>query len=1759
MSTYRHGFILALFLFCMAVNSPAARSPQDRMAVFLELEEEPAVRTYLRAKESSAPGLNAVAVEARATVSARTQMGRIVAAQDRLRRALTQTGVSVSELYGMQHTASGLAVLVAPDDVPLLRMLPGVRQVRPIRPMQPNPVATPDASIGATAAWQWASTNLTGAGVRLGIIDTGLDYLHADFGGPGSGYEQNDGTRIDDLPGLFPNAKVAGGYDFCGDDYDGYTIPRPDPDPMDCDGHGTSVAGVAGGLGVTTNGTPFHGSYNTNTPLQFLRIPPGVAPGATLYGLRVFGCSGSTFLVPQALDWAVDPDGDGVYTDRLDVVNISIGSYFSPPDDLSFLAIENASLAGVMVVQSAGNDYDTFFISGCRGERSVVTAAALHDTYFALALRLRSPSSITGLYEAAGAEFGPPPSASILTNVVYADPPLAGTPLINAAAVNNNICLVDRGSYDFVVKVKNAQNAGARAVIVANNRAGSPATMGGSDPSITIPSLMISQTDGGLIKSNLAGGVKAEVSGDAAMFLTSRADTIVDYSSQGPALNGILKPDISAPTEVMAPKTGTGSEGGNFNGTSCASPVAAGAMALLKQRFPTATLEELKALMLNSASHDLYALTNGVPPRWQPSRAGAGRLDLTNALNASLIAYSTNFPGTVHGSFDLLAAGSVTQMERQVRIVNRSGAVQTLRLGYESLADVPGAAYSFPWGTNVVLAAYASTTLPVRLTAAPNQLRNAHAPAVAETQPTSDGALPRHWLSEESGYMTIQPAAGATLRLALHAVVRPASVLSCTSTQITLGAVTGTVNLALTGQGVRTGSSFPSNWVSLTSAFALHWRSTNQAVYGSVRGCGIMTDWPALQTVGGSFSNAWIAFGVALTQPLPSLNACRLEAHVDLNGDGLADRILRSDSYSLVSDDPSDVFGTWVKDLGTDESVFQADLHGVAATGLPTAVFHSGAYFLLARAGDLGLSATNTRFQYHMETVVDGFSRDRTPRRAYDAFNPGLAYPSMPGRFLFDAQPCTNILIRYDRSACQRDGVEGVLLLHHLNAPGQQAEFIPLLQTNLVSGPLYVSRTGSHAWPFASWLTAATNPCDAARAANDGAVIYMTNGMYNLTGPVELNKGVILQSMQGALVTTLNGRGLNRCLELNHSNARVVQVSISNGAAAYGGGVFIQAAGGRMEDCRIVNNAASQSGGGVYMDRAGVLERCALEANMAADRGGAVYLKAGGSLKSCLLARNQAAGDGGGAFCSEGGELLSCTGRLNQTQNHGGAVMLDYGGTVLGGHFQVNTGQWGGAISCYYGGYIANAAFVSNYASAAGGALNLDHGGVVSNCVMRGNKAWDGGGAVCYFGGTLIDCSIEGNAASYGGGVLCWGASDHGYVQGCTIRSNGCANNGGGIRLYWGGIVRDSVIAYNRANYGGGVNAEGSSGLVERCVVYGNFATNNGGGIDLNGKSRVVDCAISNNTAPYGGGFMLSGEALVNRCRIMKNIGSSYGGGAYVNSGARMYNSLVSGNSSFRGGGFFCWYGGDFINCTMVSNNATGDGGGAWNDNGGRYTNCIVYFNTAPKSPNYTNTVAAAVAFTRTCSFPLPAGSGNLTNTPMLSFAATNYARLQTGSPCIDQAVVLDWMAGENDAAGLKRIVGAAPDIGAFEYPFTGSGVPADWLMTHSLFTDGSSDYADDDGDGLNNYAEWRSGTDPRNGASCLRLTRSSSVPGSGLVLQWASVDGKRYRVARTTNLMAGAFPVLLYTNLLGVAPLNTVTDAAVSGSGPWLYRIGVE
>ena len=196
--------------------------------------------------------------------------------------------------------------------------------------------ATEVASIvKADTVWNLLDTNgqkITGRGIKIGIIDTGVDYTHPDLGGC-----------------FGPGCKVAGGYDFANDD----------PDPMDDKGHGTHVAGIAAGQGDVN----------------------GIAPDAEIYAIKVLAANGkgTTETVLQGMDWAIDPNADGNPSDHLDVINMSLGANINDPDSPTSTKADEASDAGVTVVVSAGNNGPNGDSIGSPGSsRKAITVGALY-------------------------------------------------------------------------------------------------------------------------------------------------------------------------------------------------------------------------------------------------------------------------------------------------------------------------------------------------------------------------------------------------------------------------------------------------------------------------------------------------------------------------------------------------------------------------------------------------------------------------------------------------------------------------------------------------------------------------------------------------------------------------------------------------------------------------------------------------------------------------------------------------------------------------------------------------------------------------------------------------------------------------------------------------------------------------------------------------------------------------------------------------------------------------------------------------------------------------------------------------------------------------------------------------------------------------------------------------------------------------------------------------------------------------------------
>jgi hypothetical protein len=315
---------------------------------------------------------------------------QIAAAQAALMPQLASLNARV--LFQTSLVYAGVAVSIPAGQLDRLRALPGIARVEAIPPKLPSDIVLSKPA-GATPAL--AAIAATGLGLRIGLIDRGIDYTHADFGGPGTpaAYIANDPTVIE--PGSFPTAKV-NGFDFAGDSYDasaalGSSTPAPDLDPRECiqpdahAGRGTIAAGLAAGFGVAADGTTYHGPYGPGVDLSTLRVPPGVAPEAQLYALKVFGCHGSTTLLTQAIERAVDPNSDGNPADHLDVLIISVGTPFGSDEDPDAIAINNAVRAGVVVVVAAGDDLQTFYSVDSPASASLAIAVGATDASGAVA------------------------------------------------------------------------------------------------------------------------------------------------------------------------------------------------------------------------------------------------------------------------------------------------------------------------------------------------------------------------------------------------------------------------------------------------------------------------------------------------------------------------------------------------------------------------------------------------------------------------------------------------------------------------------------------------------------------------------------------------------------------------------------------------------------------------------------------------------------------------------------------------------------------------------------------------------------------------------------------------------------------------------------------------------------------------------------------------------------------------------------------------------------------------------------------------------------------------------------------------------------------------------------------------------------------------------------------------------------------------------------------------------------------------------
>ena len=434
---------------------------------------------------------------------------------------------------------------------------------------------------GAKRVWERVSTQkITGKGVLVGVIDSGLDKDHLEFSEQG---------------------KIKGGYNFVNNN----------EDFSDFEMHGTHVAGIIGGKGSK--------DYQRGMAYEASFMIYKVFNGESLEAVN---------LVP-AIDRAVE--------DQCNVINLSLaspGPFESKGGYAHATAIKNATKAGVIVVAGFGD-------WGSRGKvlcwtsgslacsEDAIAVGATDDRTFQI-LKIASPKQNSKLIAGRRATFTPP-----------FDKSLNGIPLVNCGFgyiddfrkidVKDKIALVMRGPIDdkpltFREKVENAMEAGAKAIIIYNHTPSElmvPAVYTNEDPNSVqlIPTVFITKEDGELLLSLIDNNLKLE-------FEDGGGVSISDFSSMGPTVDACFKPEISAPGSSIFSTVPGGY--GIASGTSMASPMIAGLAALIKEVHPDWKTMEVKSALMNTATI-IKNPYNGKPITFLLQ--GAGEADVSKALN----------------------------------------------------------------------------------------------------------------------------------------------------------------------------------------------------------------------------------------------------------------------------------------------------------------------------------------------------------------------------------------------------------------------------------------------------------------------------------------------------------------------------------------------------------------------------------------------------------------------------------------------------------------------------------------------------------------------------------------------------------------------------------------------------------------------------------------------------------------------------------------------------------------------------------------------------------------------------------------------------------------------------------------------------------------------------------------------------------------------------------------------------------------------
>ena len=909
-----------------------------------------------------------------ATADRRAHAKALRSSQGRLDARISKLGGKVLDRY--QYAYNGIKVRVTGAQLARLAKLPGVVGIRRVQTYKPTNVnAIP--YVGAPSAWQ--TSGATGAGTTIAIVDTGIDYSHADFNGTGVTlpFDQNNPTIIE--PGSFPTGKVIAGYDFAGNDYDaegdnGSTTPTPDPDPLDCYGHGTHVAGTAAGQGVLADHSTYSGPYDPSIysdPTTF-GIGPGVAPEAKLVALKVFGCAGSTDLVIDALEWVAAYNV--AHHDGIDVVNMSLGGVFGSNDDPDAVATNNLVSMGVVVVAAGGNASAVPFILDGPGAATKAISVTALDAFPVMPMAivdLPSGPDINGNNQNAY-------PALPVSGTLHVVPNGTGGVSLGCAAGDydagsaGKIVAIKRGVCAFVDKGAAAQAAGAIGIVLINRDDTAPGdlpTFIGYNPELfEIPMVGVDKTAQPTLLANEGASITLVDNGSQP---NPTYQEIAAFSSSGPRYgDNWLKPDVAAPgVSLISALIGSGWNGTTNSGTSMATPVTSGSAALVIQKHPGWSPLKVKAALSNTADTSSAKIVD-----YDPLRAGAGVVQVDRAVNT--VGLATTSQGTASLSFGYEPLDGAYRETKEITLWNTGSKAITYNLaGSSPLVSI--------WPSSVTVRGHDSKDVKVTASLSKDQVAalpsadqfvtgafgelNSLSGAITAT-PTSSGAgiypLRVAYLLVPRGLSDVEATSGRSWHKwgikPQHGGWNPDPILDANLRIRNGGIHDGFADLYAFGDFDQPGDGTHGTDVRVTGVQALP--------------AEILTGTPDPGDRGIQFViNMWDRFST----PAPN----EIDVAVDTNNDGEVD-------YYVVGIDEGALFADAFDGLYISV-IFDADFNPIDAW-LANAPLNGSTIILPALASDLGLTAGAGSFSYSV-AAFDGFTltadeTDASP--VFDVFDP---------------------------------------------------------------------------------------------------------------------------------------------------------------------------------------------------------------------------------------------------------------------------------------------------------------------------------------------------------------------------------------------------------------------------------------------------------------------------------------------------------------------------------------------------------------------------------------------------------------------------------------------------------------------------------------------------------------------------------------------------------------------------------------------------